>query len=158
MHVTRRIGFLFAMNTIVVSAVGAQAPSPDSPPRSPHDFAGQGECQSSRADEVVVCADRGRKGDRYRLPLPDERDPDGSNAHVRGEIPRASAENPSAGGCGLFQGQRHCGKAEALRYGYGGGNDPLTFALKLSKLLLDRDADVSPPPTLPQRFRREEPK
>ena len=158
MQVTRRAGFLFAMSSIGLSTAAAQAPSPDPPPQLPHDFTGRGECRSSTTGEVVVCADRSRDGDRYRLPLPDERDPDGATDHVRGEIPRATAENPSAGGCGLFQGQRHCGKAEALRYGYGGGKDPLTFALKLGKLLLDPDANVSPPPAVPERFRREEPK
>jgi hypothetical protein len=140
-----------------MAATAAQAQSPGgSVAPLLHSFATQEECRSSSTGEVVVCADR--DGDRYRLPLPDEREPGGASAHVRGEIPRASAENPSAGGCGLFQGQRHCSKADALRYGYGGGADPLSFALKLGKALFDPDANLAPPPPLPQRFRREEPK
>ena len=156
---TRRARCLLAMCGILMSmAAGAQPPG-EPTPQLPHPFTDRQQCRSASAGEVVVCADRGRRdGDRYRLPLPDEREPEGSSAPVRGEIPRASAETPSAAGCGPFQGQRRCSKAEALRYGYGGGNDPLTFTLKLGKLLVDPDADVSPPPAVPEHFRREEPK
>lgn len=158
MGVARRTRYLVAIGGIVMATTARAQSRGETAPRLPHPFTGQEECRSSSTGEVVVCADGSRDGSRYRLPLPDEREADGSNAHVRGEIPRASVENPSAGGCRLFRGERHCSKAEALRYGYGGGNDPLTFALKLGKLLVDPDADLSAPPALPERFRREEPK
>jgi hypothetical protein len=61
-------------------------------------------------------------------------------------MPRASAEPLSFAPCGIFEGQRRCGKRESLDYGYGGGRDPLTVAGKLVTALTDPDAAPGPPP------------
>jgi hypothetical protein len=96
-------------------------------------------CVQGRADEIIVC---GRDKNRYRLPLRNERDPDESRPRAGGDIPRASADVASGGDCGLFKSQRRCTKAESRAYGLGGGNDPLSFFIKLGKKLADPDADV----------------
>jgi hypothetical protein len=109
-------------------------------------------CRSRSSGEIVVCPrDRQREEERYRLPLPDER----STATVRpfrGEVARASIDPAGPRECGPFNGQRRCGKAEALLYGYGGGMDPLSAAIKVGTLLLDPDADVAPTVQVPSRF------
>lgn len=107
-------------------------------------------CKQSDADEIVICADRSAS-DTYRLPL--EEPADLATGALRGEVPNASADRLNGNGCGIFEGQRRCGKAEMRRYGYGGGLDPLSFALKLGTILADPDADVagSPPPRLRER-------
>ena len=79
-------------------------------------------------DTVVVC---GRSGSRYRLPLPNDTRPV--------EPVRASGAQtlvPHAP-CGIFAGQRRCGKAEAAQYGYGEGRDPITVAGRLLGILPD---------------------
>ncbi len=93
---------------------------------------------------------RRRAPDRYRLPLPVERQPFSGGQHHPGEAPRATAEADPLARCGIFQGQRRCRKAEARQYGYGGGNDPLSAAFKLGTLLLDPDADVAPVVAVPK--------
>ena len=102
-----------------------------------------------RADEtadVVVCA---RDDSRHRLPLPAERDTASRDGPVRGESPRASVDGAAA--CGIFAGQRNCTKAEAARYGYGGGRDPVTVGTKLLRKILDPDADPGEPAPVPPR-------
>lgn len=109
-------------------------------------------CKAHAAGEIVVCArDRAREADRYRLPLPEERSPDPQMSH-QGEAARASLATAAPRECGIFQGQRRCGKEEALRYGYGGGNDPLSAAIKAGTLILDPDADVAGPAKIPGKF------
>lgn len=100
-------------------------------------------CKQARGDEIVICGSRS-PGDAYRLPLQEDADLD-SRAR-RGEVPNASADRLNGNGCGIFEGQRRCSKAEMLRYGYGGGLDPISFLLKLGTILADPDADVAPPP------------
>jgi hypothetical protein len=39
--------------------------------------------------------------------------------------------------CGIFQGERRCGKREAAQYGYGNGRDPITVAAKVIGALTD---------------------
>ena len=105
-----------------------------------------GSCSSERpGDEIIVCGRRG-EGDRYRLPPTGEDDPAARYRRVPGEMPRASAEPLSFAPCGIFEGQRRCGKRESLDYGYGGGRDPLTVAGKLVTALTDPDAAPGPPP------------
>ena len=89
--------------------------------------------------DVVVC---GRSSDRYRLPLPAERDPF-LDARVRGEPGSALSAITPAAPCGIFAGERRCGKVEAARYGYGGGRDPVSLLVKLGTKLLDPDADIA---------------
>lgn len=83
-------------------------------------------------DTITICG--GRK-DRYRLPLPDERESVINPAPTdRGS--GTAALRPS-GRCGIFAGERRCGKAEARAYGYGGGRDPVTLAGRLLAKLAD---------------------
>ncbi|MFD1034826.1 hypothetical protein ACFQ15_09200 [Sphingomonas hankookensis] len=106
---------------------------------------------SEGADEIVVCGDRDR-GDRFRLPLPTVREV-GEQGAVVGEVPPPSVENPFLSGCGMFRGQRRCSKREAEGYGYGRGRDPLTLVGRLVTVLVDPDAEIGPPATVPPRNR-----
>jgi hypothetical protein len=112
-----------------------------------HGLTATARCGRSAGNEILVC---GGSGDKYRLPFPDERTPPELTARVPGDIPRASSDTISYAPCGIFRGQRRCGKAESLRYGYGGGSDPLSLAVKLGTRILDPDADVSQPSPLPK--------
>ncbi|MBD8677086.1 hypothetical protein [Sphingomonas sp. CFBP 13720] len=98
-------------------------------------------CKPQSDDAILVCGDRDR-GDRYRLPLPVERDPDEAGA-VAGEPARTSVESPYLNGCGVFAGQRRCSKREAAAYGYGGGRDPVTLVGRLVTKLVDPDAEIA---------------
>jgi hypothetical protein len=95
-------------------------------------------CGRDAADdtEVIVC---GQKRDRYRLPLPTERDP--SPGPVRGEAQSGMAALTPSGRCGIFAGDRRCGKKEAAEYGYGNGRDPITVLSRLARKAVDPDAD-----------------
>jgi hypothetical protein len=99
-------------------------------------------------EEIVVCGRRDGQ-DRYRLPRTGESEPFASGRRIPGEAPRPSAEPLSFAPCGIFEGQRRCGKREALEYGYGGGRDPLTVVSKLITALTDPDAAAGPPPLPP---------
>lgn len=107
-------------------------------------------CRKAVPDEIVVCGSRSQ-GEAYRVPV-DEADSDRLDGHARrGEVPNASPDPLSAKGCGIFEGERRCSKAEMRRYNYGGGRDPLSLLLKLGTILADPDADVAPPSSLPKR-------
>lgn len=102
-------------------------------------------CKKGTSDEIVVCARRS-SDDAYRLPLVEDDDA-GFDTHARrGEVPNASADRLNGKGCGIFEGQRRCSKAEMRAYGYGGGLDPFSLLLKLGTILADPDADVAQPP------------
>jgi hypothetical protein len=88
-------------------------------------------------DEIVVCAAR-RDPDRYRLPIRNERTLESRYERIRGDIGRASLDAAPAP-CGIFQGQRQCGKAEMADYGYGQGRDPLTVGARIVEQLADPD-------------------
>jgi hypothetical protein len=108
-----------------------------------------GRCESAPGDEILVCGPR-RDPDRYRLPEFSR----GTGAavgagNVRGEAPRASTDVTASGGCGIFQHQRRCSRAEMMEAGYFGGRDPASFLRDLVTMLADPDADVRPPPPLP---------
>lgn len=97
---------------------------------------------SADAADIVVC---GTRPDRYRLPLPVE-PADTGDRRMAGEAARASAAlTPGGGACGVFAGQRTCAKAEAARYGYGRGRDPVTVLGRLARKLADPDADLGEP-------------
>ena len=94
-------------------------------------------CDGGPATDVVVCGER--RG-RYRLPLPVERDA-GAVERPRGEAPSALAAITPGGRCGLFAGERRCGKAEAAHYGYGEGRDPITMLSRLGRRLVSPDSE-----------------
>ncbi len=131
------------LSSIVLLAVQATTPAPALPPlKLLPDARG---CQSGETSDVVVCA---RNDARHRLPLPAERDTARRDGPVRGEPQRASVDGPAP--CGIFAGQRNCGKAEAARYGYGGGRDPVTVGAKALRRIFDADADLGDPPPVPR--------
>lgn len=103
---------------------------------SPSDRPPAEACGTRAADgEVVVC---GGRRDQYRLPLPVERGDGAASGPIRGTgIAALTPPTP----CGIFAGERRCGKAEAARYGYGGGRDPITLAARLAKAAVDGDAN-----------------
>jgi hypothetical protein len=108
-------------------------------------------CTAAEPGEIVVC---GRGGDdRYRLPPIASGDPFEHGRRLPGDVPRPSAGPLSYAPCGIFEGQRRCGKQESLDYGYGGGRDPLTVASRLITALTDPDGRPGPPP-LPKAPRR----
>lgn len=82
-------------------------------------------------NEIVVC---GRRSDRYRLPQELRAEP--SSASDRPRMPLSANDLAP---CGIFQGERRCGKAEAEKYGYGAGRDPITVARKLINAIADPD-------------------
>jgi hypothetical protein len=92
-------------------------------------------------DAITICG-RGKRNERYRLPLRGETQADGPT-RVAGEIPSARLDPANNAPCGIFEGQRRCGKREARAFGYGGGRDPLSVMTRLGTLLLDPDADVA---------------
>ena len=94
-------------------------------------------CDGGPVPDVVVCGER--RG-RYRLPLPVERDA-GAVERPRGEAPPALAAITPGGRCGLFAGERRCGKAEAAHYGYGEGRDPITMLSTLARRLASPDTE-----------------
>jgi hypothetical protein len=109
-----------------------------------------GRCESAPGDEIVVCGAR-RDPDRYRLPE-FSRNAAAAAAgagHVRGEAPRASTDVAPPRGCGIFQHQRRCSRAEMAEAGYFEGRDPASFLRDLITILADPDADVRPPPPIP---------
>jgi hypothetical protein len=111
-------------------------------------------CASSAGgDEIVVCGRRDSQ-DRYRLPRTGEAEPFAAGRRIPGEAPRPSAEPLGFAPCGIFEGQRRCGKREMLEYGYGGGRDPLTVAGKLITALTNPDSAAGPPPLPPKPPRR----
>lgn len=86
-------------------------------------------------DEILVC---GRRDDRYRLPLPEDRAP---VERTRGEARGGLAAITPYSRCGIFAGERRCGKREAADYGYGKGRDPVTIVTRLAEKLVDPDAE-----------------
>jgi hypothetical protein len=94
---------------------------------------------------IVVCGNRAERNARERLPLP--RDPAQSSGIVRGDAPRASAAAVRQGSCGVVGGQA---------MGCVGGLSVFKVADVLGKsvsAILDPDADLAPPPPLPDRFK-----
>ena len=91
----------------------------------------------SDPDTIVIC---GKRHD-HRLPLPVERVQTDPDARLPGDVPSATAALTPRGRCGIFAGERRCGKAEARRYGYGGGRDPITLLARLGTAVIDPDAE-----------------
>lgn len=101
-----------------------------------------GDCVAGDRGDVVVCA---TPRDRYRLPLPVERE--AATRDRRSDGGTALAAITPAGRCGIFAGERRCSKAEARQHGYGGGRDPISVLTRLGTKLIHPDAE---PSTIPQ--------
>ncbi len=90
---------------------------------------------------IVVCGSRAERNAKERLPLP--REPV-EGRPLAGDTPRASAAAPRQGACGVVGGQGT---------GCVGGGVPILGAAMLAGKaithLLDPDADMAPPPPLP---------
>ncbi|PBN45085.1 hypothetical protein [Sphingobium sp. D43FB] len=97
-------------------------------------------------DAIVVCGEsQAERNARERLPLP--REEADSNAPMRGDTPRASAAPVKQGSCGVSGGQGA---------GCVGGLSVLKAADMIGKsitAIVDPDADLAPPPPLPDRFK-----
>lgn len=90
-------------------------------------------CGAASADEIVVCADT---SDRYRLPLPVAR-----AGPERGEARSGMDALTPPTRCGIFAGERQCGKKEAAEYGYGNGRNPITILFRLAGKIVDPDGN-----------------
>ena len=93
---------------------------------------------------IVVCGNRAARNARERLPLPRE-SPDAAGL-IRGEAPRASAARVRQGSCGVTGGQGA---------GCVGGLSVFKVADIVGKgvmAIIDPDADLAPPPPLPDHF------
>ena len=125
---------------MLVLAVLLQATEAPAPPLAPLEHITRVPCAPATDGDVVVC---GGRPDRYRLPFPVERDPstEAADTSRAGGGSGLAAMTPS-GRCGIFAGERRCGKAEAARYGYGGGRDPITVVTRLATRLVDPDAEL----------------
>lgn len=91
--------------------------------------------RTGRGEEIVVCARRA--GDRYRVPGSTDGGAPGDNRGRAGEVPGASPERLAGGPCGIFAGERRCGKAEAKLYGYDGKRNPISVLVGIGEALLD---------------------
>ena len=117
-----------------------QAADTPAPPLAPLQHITRVPCVPATNGDVVVC---GGEPDRYRLPFPVERDPSTEAADTsRATAGSGMAAMTPAGRCGIFAGERRCGKAEAAGYGYGGGRDPITVVTRLATRLVDPDAEL----------------
>ncbi|WP_174278623.1 hypothetical protein [Sphingomonas bacterium] len=125
----------------------AQAADP-SPALRPIESITHQPCPSGQSADVIVC---GNNRDRYRLPLPAKRDPVSEPQGPRADSGSGLAAITPVAPCGIFSGERRCGKAEAAQYGYGGGRDPVTVLVKVGKALINPDA--GPLPTMPSKPR-----
>lgn len=95
-------------------------------------------------DAIIVCGTRAERNAKQRLPLP--REPE-EGARVRGDPPRASAAPVRQGACGVVGGQGA---------GCTGGLPVFQVIGALAKAaaaVIDPDADLEPPPPLPDRFK-----
>ena len=95
-------------------------------------------------DAIVVCGNRAERNARERLPLP--RDLAQNGGIVRGDAPRASAAAVRQGSCGVVGGQGT---------GCVGGLSVFKVADVMARTItaiIDPDADLAPPPPLPDRF------
>jgi len=88
-------------------------------------------------DEIVVCGRR--TSDAYRVPPSTEGGLAGDLRGRAGEVPSASPDRLAGGPCGIFAGERRCGKAEAKLYGYDGDKNPVSVLIDVGEALIDPD-------------------
>lgn len=94
-------------------------------------------------DAIVVCGTQAERNARQRLPLPRDADQGGAK---QGDAPRASAAPVRQGSCGTVGGQG------AGCVGGWNGFKMMDGAVKAVTAIIDPDADLAPPPPLPDRF------
>lgn len=99
---------------------------------------------------IVVCGTRADRNARERLPLPEERNR-GEGGAVRGEAPRANAARTRQGACGVVSNEN------AICTGGWNGAKMIDGLAKAMIAIADPDADLTPPPSLPDRFRNATP-
>lgn len=102
-------------------------------------------CKQDLTDEIVVCGSRSQ-GDVYRVPITEDEGAIFDTRARRGEVPNASPDRLNAKGCGIFEGERRCGRKEMELYGYLRGRDPFSVLSKLVAIIADPDSDIAPPP------------
>ena len=98
--------------------------------------------QPDKDGAIIVCGRRGP--DPNRIPLPEERD-DLAGKRVLGEIPRATTAKIGGPGCNVVGQTNQCN----------GGVNALAiagFAVKLLTKIIDPEAEVEPPATIPRRL------
>ena len=85
-------------------------------------------------DEIIVCGRRGAN-EIHRIPeiLRDDSEP----GRRIGGTGSAALDTGPITPCGIFQGERRCNKADAARFGYGGGRDPVTAVGRIISALSD---------------------
>lgn len=86
---------------------------------------------------MVVCGRRDR--DAYRVPATETGGLPGDVLGRAGEVPSASPDRLAGGPCGIFAGERRCGKAEMKLYGYDPANNPVARLLELGEALVDAE-------------------
>jgi hypothetical protein len=96
----------------------------------PDSFSTGAVCTRGESAEIVVC---GKSSDRYRIPEQIRAESVPSGPGIRSNMPLQAGD---VAPCGIFEGQRHCGKREAAQYGYGAGRDPITFARHIFDALM----------------------
>lgn len=142
----RRRLFLLCMTLAAAPAAAQQPQSADDPLMAAYRAKTQVVKPCDRSGgAIIVCGNRAERNARERLPLP--RDPVDGARPVRGEAQRASAAPVKQGSCGVVGGQGT---------GCVGGLPILGVVGLIGKAaqgLIDPDADLSPPPPLPERFR-----
>ena len=94
-------------------------------------------------DAIVVCGSRAERNAAQRLPLPRESD----GGPVRGDPARASAAPVKQGMCGISGGQ-----AAGCVGGWNGAK-MIDGLIKGVTAIVDPDADLAPPPPLPDRYK-----
>lgn len=95
-------------------------------------------------DAIVVCGNRAERNAKERLPLPRDGDAGGI---LHGDAPRASALPVKQGACGAVGGQ-----GVGCVGGWNGAKI-IDGLVKAVTAVVDPDADLAPPPPLPDRFK-----
>ena len=118
----------------------ATASDPDTAMASPRILSGPiSGCDAHSEDgAIIVCGSRSGTDSPYRLPEELRRQNRAQPSYQSSRLSGALADPAASADCGIFQGQRRCGKSEMRSYGYGGGRDPVTVVVKVIEKLSDR--------------------
>ena len=120
-----RLSVLCLGSSLSSAAVGQSERPTDAPALPGLEAIRRSDCASTNPDgDIVVCR---KRGDRFRIPK-DLRTGPRASASIKPHMPLTAGDFAP---CGIFQGERQCGRNEAAQYGYGQGRDPVTAALKI---------------------------